>query len=96
MSEIQDIFLQIKIEGENRNIGVVLIPHFANRKIAKHEFFEPKLIQALESHFDCPVKIVSSELNLDAVPCTAKAYVKIESDDQDFSENVELSQTWVY
>lgn len=92
-------FVTIDIKGES-NIGVIDIglTDKSVSPIQVRENIEPKLIEALESHFDCPVKIVSVNIitNSDMGAIELGAYVLIESDDSDYYENVSLKETWVY
>lgn len=92
-------FVTIDIKGQS-NIGVIDIG-LTDKSISPtqvRESIEPKLIQALKSHFDCPVKIVSLNIitNINMGSIELEAYVLIESDDSDFYENVSMKETWIY
>ena len=96
-------YLDIDIAGQD-NIGVIkldkgVVDYNAkdsdNSKRIKRAI-ESKIVKALESHFDCPVKIRLTEVISTTPPIRAKTTVVIESDAQDYPEEVELSETWVY
>ena len=95
MGQLEDKYLSIEIKGE-KNIGVIRVNALTAKEKAKYQVVKPKLIEALESHFDCPVKIVSCSVDFDDIPLKGEAYVLIESDGGDQYENIVLSQTWVY
>lgn len=96
-------YLNIEIEGED-NVGVIEL----DKGVVDYEDTEPdnagrikkvvesKIVTALESHFDCPVKIILTEVFSTTPPIRAKVFVVIESDANDYKEEVTLNQTWVY
>lgn len=94
--------LNIQIDGEP-NIGVLEL-HFgeneftaSNKKldVTIKQLVEPKLVEALKSHFDCPIKIILTEVK-HHTPLTLEVAVIVESDDEDRQETVNLEETWVY
>ncbi len=90
-------FIDISILGEY-NIGVIDLGKidYSNTNQLKTSVVEPKLIEALEAHFDCTVKIISCDVSFENTPITGKAYVLIGSEEEDEYKNVDLNQTWVY
>lgn len=91
-------YVNIKIEGEG-NIGVIDLGKVDVQAIGVDNILkrtiEPKLIEALNSHFDCPVKIRLTEV-LSTLGCIhARTTVVVESD-EDRIETVELEETWLY
>jgi hypothetical protein len=97
-------YVTIYVAGQN-NIGVIdigkITPEDGKKKntVLITERIEPKLVMALQEHFDCTVKIRSVEVE------TAfnwfghiklKVYVVIESDGEDYQEEVILEETWLY
>jgi hypothetical protein len=91
-------YVNIKIEGEN-SIGVINLGKFdaqtSINNIVK-TILEPKLIEALQSHFDCPVKIKQTEVLAILGYIHIRTTVVVESDGEDHEETVELEETWIY
>ncbi len=94
-------FLNIKIDGED-NIGVISLGEFkfgSDLKKDESEFrqiVEPKIIEALQSHFDSTVKIRSTEVTSTLPPFEACVEVVVEALDEDRNESVFLTETWIY
>lgn len=92
-------FVDIRIEGEE-NIGVIDLGDInpleegVENKIKR--VLEPKLIQALEAHLDCPVKIRHTEVLSILGHIHVRTTVVVEADDEDRVETVEMQETWVY
>lgn len=95
-------FATIEIEGEKGNIGVVHLGKLRNihkDDLKSHftENVEPALVQALESHFDCPVKVSVPMLEVRTFhPITVEYHVVLETEDEDKRVKVTLSETWIY
>jgi len=96
-------YLNIEVEGQS-NIGVIDLGKDTvdyNSKDSENSTnikraIESKIVKALESHFDCPVKIRLTEVVSTTPPIKAKTFVVIEGDDCDYEEEVTLDETWVY
>lgn len=94
-------FLNIKIDGED-NIGVISLGEFkfgSDIKKDESEFrqiVEPKLVEALQSHFDSTVKIRLTEVTSTLPPFEACVEVVVEDIEGDRNETVFLSETWIY
>lgn len=92
-------YVDIKIEGEG-NIGVIYLGKVDSQAIDVDNIIkrtiEPKLIEALQSHFDCPVKIRFTEVLSTLGHIHVRTTVAVESDDEDYVETVEMEETWIY
>lgn len=95
-------YLNIHISSENQ-IGIIEVPltikefKATNKKLNSTliNIVEPKLVKALQSHFDCPVKIRLTQV-LNQIPLTLKVDVVIELEEEDTVTEVLLEETWVY
>jgi hypothetical protein len=93
-------YLNIHMKDEKAEIGIIQV---ANKGKLKGNSLKRKLesslddgiCNALEKHFDCPIKIVSVDV-VKFTPLEMKAYVLIESLDEDHYEDVVLKETWLY
>lgn len=95
-------YLNILIKGETSNIGVldIGVVHITKKPTLtiEHDFkmlIETKMVEALQSHFDCPVRVIMVEAT-DLVLLTLEATVIICSESEDYQETVTLNETWVY
>ncbi len=91
-------YVNITIEGEN-SIGVINLGKFdAQTSISNiiKTILEPKLTEALQSHFDCPVKITQTEVLAILGYIHIQTTVVVESDGENHEETVELEETWIY
>lgn len=98
-------YLNIRMDGE-KNIGIIGIEVEAKKektKAIKTSFnltgkggVEQKLVQALQSHFDCEVKIINSTVKNTLNPMEIEVDVIIKSMDEDHQEVVYLEETWLY
>jgi len=95
-------YLNIHIVSENQ-IGIIEVPltqkefSIKNKKLNNTlvHIVEPKLVEALESHFACPVKIRLTQV-LDHVPLTLKVDVVLEAEEEDTVVEAFLEETFVY
>jgi len=93
-------FANVVIETES-NIAVLRLDNLTDVKEDNLKSFftnvvEPKLVQALTEHFDCPVK-VRVPANIKTMhPITVEYIVLVEPDGEDYQEIVTLHETWVY
>jgi len=93
-------YINIIIEGQD-NIGVIDLGskktnlETGYENIIK-EHLEPKLIKALEEHFDCPVKIRLTNVVSVFGHIEVRATVVIESAGADYTEEVIMEETWIY
>lgn len=94
-------FLNIEMSGEG-NIGVI---HLSNElkqpsetEIISHikDVVPTKLMIALETHFDAEVEIKSVEVVSAFPPLQVKAKASFKQDGVNFTQVVELNETWVY
>ncbi len=97
---IQRKYANIKIKGEG-NIGVLDLGEIdykegetANGTTLK-ERAEPKLVDALQRHFDCQVRIIYPHI-FSTTPISIRVDVIICSSDEDHQEEVMLEETWLY
>lgn len=99
----QNKYLNIRMDGET-NIGVIDmgVVYTNNKKTIKPEMdselrqrVEGKLVEALQSHFDCPVKIIFPHVE-QMNPIKLKVDIIICSDEEDYQETVYLEETWLY
>ncbi len=92
-------FVNIDIKGQN-NIGVIDLGEIDLQAIGIESTvkraIEPKLIQALESHFDCPVKIRLTAVISTLGHIHVRTIVVVESEGGDYTETVEMMETWIY
>lgn len=94
-------FATVNIEGED-NIGVINLGdltdvHKDDMKAYFTKNVEPALVKALQSHFDCPVKVSVPMLELKRVhPLTVEYVVVLETVDEDKRVTVTLNETWLY
>lgn len=97
-------YLAIEIHGEE-NLGIIdagVVPNTDIKKIQNYinNVVEPKLVEALESHFDCEVKIVAAgEITaspLQHFPLELKYNVVVCSLDEDYNEEVFLTNTFIW
>lgn len=95
-------YLNIFIQSE-KQIGIIEVPLVKKEFIESNKklnstlihIVEPKLVEALQSHFDCPVKIRLTQV-LDIVPLTFKVDVVLEAEEEDTVVEVFLEETWIY
>ncbi len=99
---MQNKFVNISIEGQD-NIGVIdlgLIDSLEGEtKLCDtiKQCLKPKLIEALESHFDSMVNIGLINVISTLGHIEVRADVEIGTDEQDiYTEHVTLEETWVY
>lgn len=96
-------YVTISVPGEHSNIGVIdlgVIDKSSTKTEAvensiKENGMETKLVEALRSHFDCPVKVIFphfKRLN----PILIEVDVIIEDMEEDRQEKVTLDETWLY
>ena len=95
-------FVNISIEGQD-NIGVIdlglIDSQEGETKLCEtiKSRLEPKLIEALESHFDTMVHISSINVISTLGHIEVRAKAEIGSDEQEiYTEEVVLEETWVY
>lgn len=94
-------FVNIKVAGEG-NIGVIdlgkINPIQAETKNATiiRSRVESKMVEALRSHFDCEVRVISVNVISSVGHIEVKADVIIASEEQDYQEEVVMEETWVY
>lgn len=95
-------YMNIHISSEPQ-VGIIEIPltdkefSVKNKKLNARltEIIEPKLVEALQSHFDVPVKIRLTEIT-NHTPLAATVTVIVESEDEDYEETAILDETWLY
>lgn len=94
-------YLNIRMDGET-NIGVIDmgVVYTTKKKILTmddeiRQRVESKLVEALRSHFDCPVKIIFPHVK-QLQPIKIEVDVIIESTEEDHQETVYLEETWLY
>jgi hypothetical protein len=95
-------YLNIFIQSENQ-IGIIEVPltqkefSIKNKKLNNTliHIVEPKLVEALQSHFDSPVKIRLTQV-LEHTPLTIKVDLILEAEEEDTEVEVFLEETWVY
>jgi hypothetical protein len=92
-------FVNIDIDGEG-NIGVIDLGELDLQAIGIENTLkrtvESKIIPALESHFDCPVKIRLTEVISTFGIIHVKTIVVVEGEGGDYEETVDMEETWVY
>lgn len=92
-------FINIDIKGEG-NIGVIDLGEIDSQAIGVENIVkrtvESKIIPALESHFDCPVKIRLTEVLSTLGHIHVRTTVVVELEEEDRVETVEMMETWVY
>ena len=91
-------YLHVKIEGQSE-VAVIDLGKIKGYAVPHHEYkriIEPKLVKALEEHFDCEVKIVNMTTMRSEVPLDIEYYVLICAEDGDYYQTVFLEETWVY
>ena len=92
-------YANIVIKGE-KQIGVIDFGDVSKIKQKDVERFlrntaEPKLVEALQSHFDCQVTIILSKVK-SHTPIELEVDVIIKSIEEDYQEVVTLEETWLY
>jgi hypothetical protein len=93
-------YVNIHIEGQS-NIGVLDLGTINHKEgetknaTTIKQRVESKLIEALQAHFDCPVKIRLTNV-ISSSPIHVIVHVIIESEGQDYEEDVVLENTWIY
>lgn len=94
-------FVSIEIDGQS-NIGVIDLGEIetnmteamtANRL---RERAEPKMVQALREHFDYEIKVRSINVISSIGAIEIKALVVIGAEEQDYVEEVTMTETWLY
>lgn len=92
-------FVNIEIDGQD-NIGVIDLGELDLQEIGIENKVkrnvESKIIPALESHFDCPVKIRLTEVISTLGHIHVKTTVVVESEGGDYEETVDMMETWIY
>ncbi len=92
-------YVNIKISGQG-NIAVLDLGKVDAQAIGVENSvkrtIEPKLVKALEEHFDCPVKIRLTEVLSTLGHIHVRTTVVVESEEEDHVETVEMEETWVY
>ena len=94
-------FVNIKVKGEG-NIGVIDLgkikqsEYEAKQATLIRQRAEPKMVQALQEHFDCQVKVISVTTISTLGMIELKAVVIIGSENEDYQENVVMKETWIY
>lgn len=98
-------YLNIRMDGE-KNIGIISVE--VERTKDKMKAFvtkfnllgkggvEQKLVQALQSHFDCEIKIINSTVKNTINPLEIEVDVIVKGLDEDHQEVVHLEETWLY
>lgn len=93
-------FTTIDIEAES-NIGVMNLGDL--RDVHQNDFtkhltskVEQRLVEALQEHFDCPVKVRVPAVVKAFHPITVEYVVLICAEGGDYQETVTLNETWVY
>ena len=92
-------FVDIKIEGQG-NIGVIDLGEInaqdKNIETVLRQRAEPKMVEALESHFDCEVKVIMVYVKsfFGHIVLTADEIAK--DMDEDHQESVTMEETWIY
>lgn len=102
----ENTFLTIEIQGEKNigfiNAGELRLPETTDKKLRPIlvKQVEPKLIEALESHFDCDVVIRDYSIKGSPVknhsPLSIEYKVVVRSDDSDFVTTATCNKTWLY
>lgn len=96
-------YLNIRIDGED-NVGVIDmgVVHTDKKKTSQLTIdsdlklkIEGKVVEALSSHFDCPVTIINLTVK-ELYPITIDVDVIVKSDNEDHQEVVYLEETWLY
>ena len=92
-------YVNISIEGEG-NIGVIDLGKVDAQSIGVENTIkrtiEPKLVDALRSHFDCPVKVRLTEVLSTIGHIHVRTTVVVESEEEDRTETIEMEETWLY
>lgn len=97
-------YVNILVEGNgsDENIGVidlgeldVLESETKASSVAK-ERLEPKLVEALKGHFDCPVKIIHTNVISIFGFIEIHTTVILEEEEEDRQTEVIMKETWVY
>ncbi len=94
-------FVDIKIEGQT-NIGIIDLGKIDSQegetKLCNtiKTRLEPKMVKALEEHFDCQVKVVSVNVISTLGVIEVKAHVLVGGEEEDHYEDVTMEETWVY
>ena len=93
-------FVNITITGEG-NIGVIDLGKIKQSEYEEKQAIlirqraEPKMVKALEQHFDCQVKVLLLTTMSTLGVIELRAVVIIGSD-EDHPEEVVMKETWVY
>jgi hypothetical protein len=93
-------FATIDIETES-NVGVIDLRNIKDIEQDKISAFlmenvEHRLVEALEGHFCCPVRVRVPANIKTFNPITIEYIVVVSSEDKDYQETVTLNETWVY
>lgn len=95
----QNKLVTIDIKGQTK-IGVIPLGDLSDlHKDDFRSFFtkkvEPQLVELLQGHYVCPIKIRVPATVQSFHPLTVNYVVLIESDGEDFEETVTLNETWM-
>jgi hypothetical protein len=90
----------IDIEGQS-NIGILDLGELrdiGHDKFATHLIIsvENRLIEALQQHFDCVIRVISPANIKSFHPITVSYVVRISDEGGDYQETVTLNETWIY
>lgn len=94
-------FVDIKVEGQT-NIGVIDLGKIDSQegetKLCNtiKSRLEPKMVEALSSHFDCEIRVISVNVISTFGHIEVRAVVIVKSEEEDHQENVTMEETWVY
>jgi len=92
-------YVNIHIEGEG-NIAVLDLGYInqldENVEQNIKTVLEPKLVKALEEHFNYPVKIKLTEVLSTLGHVRVRTIVIIDEDEDAHEQTVEMEDTWIY
>lgn len=94
-------FVNISIEGEG-NIGVIDLGQIDSQegetKLCNtiKSRLEPKMVEALRSHFDCEIRVISVNVISTLGHIEVRAEVIVGAEEEDYQESVTMEETWIY
>lgn len=94
-------YATIDIDGESNiatvRVGDLTDVHKDDMRAHFTKNVEPRVVQALSEHFDCPVKVSVPVLDVNSFyPLRVEMHVVLETEDEDRRVKVELNETWLY
>ena len=94
-------FVNIKVDGQEE-IGVIdlgVITHgLADTEKCNliKSRLEPKMVEALAAHFNCEIRVISVNVIDSVGAIEVVAHVIVGAEEEDYQEEVTMSETWVY